>query len=108
MKLYHKDGAGCSWGGETFVPDADGAIDVPVEAVADLASHGFSGVAPEKPEPADPVVSGNPARWTKDVLAAEAERLGIDPTLERKQLLKLVAEARKAEADVAAAEAEKE
>lgn len=40
--------AGVSWGGESYLPDADGIITVPHMAVGDLASHGFEPV-PEGP-----------------------------------------------------------
>jgi hypothetical protein len=108
MKLYHKDGGGCSWGGETFTPDADGAVDVPNEAIADLASHGFTTTAPAPAVVAEsaPTPTGNPAKWTKEVLTAEAVRLGLDATQDRPALVKEVAAARKAEADEAYTEAE--
>src|SRR5580700_11091146 len=94
MKLYHKDAASCSWNGETFEVDADGAVDVPEAAVADLACHGFGSVPPAKPEQPATLI-GNPAKWTKDVLIAEAQRLGLDATLDRPALVKQVAAARK-------------
>ena len=34
-------GASCSFGGESYVPDADGVLTVPCEAVGDLLAHGF-------------------------------------------------------------------
>jgi hypothetical protein len=111
-KLYHKDATGCSWNGETFERQEDGSFEVPNEAAADLAIHGFTATAPVvatvQTVTETVALSGNPAKWTKDQLAAEALRLGIDATQDRSTLLKLVAAARKAEADAALDEAEKE
>jgi hypothetical protein len=107
MKLYSKDATGCSWNGESYEPDADGAVDVPEAAAADLACHGFTTDAPAKAEQEAPL-TGNPAKWSNDILASEAARLGIDTTLPRPALVKQVATARKAEADDAYTEAEAE
>lgn len=104
MKLYHKDATSCSWGGETFEAQ-DGAFEVPEQAAADLLAHGFTTVAPEgEPAPAAPP-SGNPAQWKKEVLTAEAVRLGVNPELPRAEILAAVAGARKAEADAVAVSA---
>jgi hypothetical protein len=108
VKVYCKGATGCSWNGVSYEADADGACDVPPEAAADLASHGFTTEVPAAPEATEAVLTGNPAKWTNDVLAAEAVRLGLDATLARPALIKAVAEGRKAEADAACAEAETE
>jgi hypothetical protein len=34
-------GTGCGWGGIAFQPDEDGVVEVPIEAIGDLLSHGF-------------------------------------------------------------------
>jgi hypothetical protein len=107
MKVYCKGATGCSWNGESFEADADGACDVPAEAAVDLAAHGFSTEPPAVEQVAAPL-TGNPAKWTKDVLTAEAVRLGLDTTQDRPSLVKEVAAARKAEADAAYTEAEAE
>ena len=43
VRMIARSGASsCSWGGQTFAPDEDGAVTVPVEAMADLnQTHGF-------------------------------------------------------------------
>ncbi len=42
VTLIAPDGCtGCSWGGETFVPDGDMRIAVPAPACTELLSHGF-------------------------------------------------------------------
>jgi hypothetical protein len=42
IRLIHRDGAAsCGWQGMKFEPEADGAVTVPVEALAELQSHGF-------------------------------------------------------------------
>jgi hypothetical protein len=110
MLIYHADATGCSFDGVNYEPDATGAFDVPQEALEALQCMGFTTLAPKAEADAAPVVAltGNPAKWTNDVLAAEATRLGLDATLARPALIKAVAEARKAEADAACAEAETE
>jgi hypothetical protein len=40
--MRNADGSGCSWRGETYEPDAEGVVTVPVDAAADLLDHGFS------------------------------------------------------------------
>jgi hypothetical protein len=52
IRLIDKAGDGCSWGGQTYEPDADGFVTVPVVAAADLAAHGYVTAAP-KPVPSD-------------------------------------------------------
>ena len=42
VRLTGPEGASCSWGGQSFSAGEDGALVVPVGAVAALASHGFS------------------------------------------------------------------
>lgn len=114
MLIYHADATGCSFDGANYTPDATGAFDVPQEALEALQCMGFTTQAPIAEADAVPVVApvvaltGNPAKWTNDVLASEATRLGLDATLARPALIKAVAEARKAEADAAFAEAEAE
>ena len=108
MKVFHADATGCSFDGVNYEPDATGAFDVPQEALPALHCMGFTTLAPEPEAKNETVLTGNPAKWTNDVLAAEATRLGLDATLARPALIKAVAEARKAEADAACAEAETE
>lgn len=45
VAMRHKDGAGCSWRGQSFAADGKGIVTVPVAAAADLLAHGFSFVA---------------------------------------------------------------
>ena len=42
VAMRHDDGAGCSWRGQSFAPDAKGVVTVPVAAAAELIAHGFS------------------------------------------------------------------
>jgi hypothetical protein len=66
IRLIHRDGpAACAWQGIKFEPEPDGAVTVPVEALAELQSHGFV-VAPEPTRPDAPLPakggkSGRPA-----------------------------------------------
>jgi hypothetical protein len=62
IRLIHRDGAvGCSWQGMKFDPEEDGALTVPIEALAELQSHGFV-VAPAEvlkaspPQPAEMIL----------------------------------------------------
>jgi hypothetical protein len=41
-EMRNADGSGCSWRGESYEPDADGVVTVPVAAAADLLDHGFT------------------------------------------------------------------
>jgi hypothetical protein len=113
MKLYHEDATGCSYDGASYERDATGAFDVPDEAAVVLLAHGFSTVDPGGSKPiiitvAGEPLTGNPAKWTKEILTAEAVRLGIDPEQARAVVVRAVAEARKVEADAAATEAEQD
>ena len=45
VAMRHEDGAGCSWRGQSFAPDAKGVVMVPFLAAAELLGHGFSFVA---------------------------------------------------------------
>ena len=45
IAMRHGDGAGCSWQGQSFTPDAKGVVTVPIEAAAELIGHGFDFVA---------------------------------------------------------------
>jgi hypothetical protein len=63
----------CSWGGQTFLPDEDGAVTVPVEAMAELVNHHFvpynEALAPQHKEPAAPAPAapaGKPPKQTAD------------------------------------------
>jgi hypothetical protein len=47
VALRHREGAGCSWRGREFPPDAEGVVLVPQEAAAELAAHGFAAVGGE-------------------------------------------------------------
>ena len=42
VAMRHEDGAGCSWRGQSFAPDAKGVVTVPTEAAAELIGHGFA------------------------------------------------------------------
>jgi hypothetical protein len=42
VAMRHADRAGCSWRGQSFVPDGAGVVTVPVAAAAELLAHGFS------------------------------------------------------------------
>jgi hypothetical protein len=59
IRLIHRDGPStCGWQGINFKLDKDGAVTVPLEALADLQAHGFIvapqglGVKPVAPQPA--------------------------------------------------------
>jgi len=108
MNVFHADATGCSFDGVSYEPDENGAFDVPQEAIPALQCMGFTTEAPKVDTAPVTVLTGNPAKWTNDVLAAEATRLGLDTTLARPALVKEVAAARKAEADAAYTEAEAE
>lgn len=41
VSLKHREGLGCGWGGVAYEPDADGVVNVPAAAAADLRWHGF-------------------------------------------------------------------
>lgn len=57
VRVSHGYATGCSWGGEAFEPQKDGTFLVPVAAVADLASHGFTIVeASQAPAPKSPAI----------------------------------------------------
>jgi hypothetical protein len=47
VALRHREGIGCSCRGREFLPDAEGVVLVPQEAVAELAAHGFAPVGGE-------------------------------------------------------------
>jgi hypothetical protein len=49
VRLIDAAGDGCSWGGVTYTPDADGFVTVPIMGAADLAAHGYVS-APPAPE----------------------------------------------------------
>ena len=68
VRMIARSGASsCSWGGQTFEPDEDGAVTVPVEAMADLSppTHDFvpynEALAP-KHEEATAVAAAAPAK----------------------------------------------
>jgi hypothetical protein len=49
IRMRHPNGPrSCGWGGIAFEPDEDGVIEVPVEAIADLQSHGFEPAPPKE------------------------------------------------------------
>lgn len=56
-KLTHPNATGCSWGGVAFEQAEDGTIEVPDEAIADLAAHGFT-LAPAA-EPTEPAAAAS-------------------------------------------------
>lgn len=39
--MHNDDLGGCSWRGQSYEPDDDGVVHVPVDAASDLVSHGF-------------------------------------------------------------------
>ena len=41
VAMRHPEGAGCSFAGRAYEPDADGVVKVPAAAVAELLAHGF-------------------------------------------------------------------
>lgn len=49
-RLRHIDARSCSYGGRVYPADRSGAVTVPVEAVAELASHGFGPADGKKAE----------------------------------------------------------
>jgi hypothetical protein len=83
VRMIYKSGpAACSWGGQRFEPDADGAVTVPVEAMADLGNHGFvpfNGAPKQKATPAAPPAApaAKPPKQTAD--GGGATKLAADP-----------------------------
>jgi hypothetical protein len=65
MKLYHENATGCSYDGVNYDPDVTGAFDVPEEAVADLASHGFTTDPGTEAAEAPAKVTGRKAKAAK-------------------------------------------
>jgi hypothetical protein len=58
VRMSHPLGTGCVWGNmdhesQSYEPDSDGCIVVPIAAVTDLTSHGFFRV-PSEEEPPPP------------------------------------------------------
>ncbi len=45
IALTHPQAIGCSWGGASYSPDADGVVIVPTAAAGDLLAHGFTPVS---------------------------------------------------------------
>lgn len=41
VRLKHPDGLSCGWNGVAYEPDADGVVEVPAAASAELKWHGF-------------------------------------------------------------------
>jgi hypothetical protein len=72
----------CSWGSQTFLPDEDGAVTVPVEAMADLVNHHFvpynEALAP-KHEEAPAVAAAAPAKPRQTAEGGGATKLPEDP-----------------------------
>jgi hypothetical protein len=54
VRLKHPAGLGCGWNGVAYEPDADGVVEVPAPAAADLKWHGFE-AAPAVKEAASAV-----------------------------------------------------
>jgi hypothetical protein len=85
IRMIARSGASsCSWGGQSFEPDADGAVTVPVEALADLVNHNFvpynEALAPKHEEPAPAAAPAAPARAAKQTAdGGGATKLPIDP-----------------------------
>jgi hypothetical protein len=83
VRMIARSGASsCSWGGQTFDPDEDGAVTVPVEAMADLGHHGFvpynEALAPKHAEvPAPTTTPAKPPRQTAE--GGGATKLPADP-----------------------------
>jgi hypothetical protein len=84
VRMIARSGASsCSWGGQTFEPDEDGAVTVPVEAMADLGHHGFvpynEALAP-KHEETPAVAAVAPAKSPRQTAeGGGATRLPEDP-----------------------------
>jgi hypothetical protein len=86
VRMIARSGASsCSWGGQTFEPDEDGAVTVPVEAMADLSppTHDFvpynEALAP-KHEEAHAIAATAPARPPKQTAeGGGATKLPADP-----------------------------
>lgn len=77
-KVSHPDNASCSYGGVTYEPDENGHLTVPLGAVGELASFGFTliEIAQEQaPAPAKPKV---PAKPKADAAQAE-EAAPVEP-----------------------------
>ncbi len=70
VRLKRESGAGASWGGKWFAPDADGCITVPEAALPELTRpiHGFC-VVKESPAPDS---AANVSRFTKPAKATRA------------------------------------
>jgi hypothetical protein len=72
VRMIARSGASsCSWGGQTFAPDEDGAVTVPVEAMEDLGHHGFvpynEALAPKHEElPAAAAAPAKPPKQTAE------------------------------------------
>ena len=84
VRMIARSGASsCSWGGQTFLPDEDGAITVPVEAMADLnQTHDFvpynEALAPKHEEaPVAPVAAVKLPKQTAE--GGGATKLPEDP-----------------------------
>jgi hypothetical protein len=84
VRMIARSGASsCSWGGQTFLPDEDGAITVPVEAMADLnQGHDFvpynEALAPKHEEaPVAPVAAVKTPKQTAE--GGGATKLPADP-----------------------------
>jgi hypothetical protein len=85
VRMIARSGASsCSWGGQTFEPDEDGAVTVPVEAMADLSppTHDFvpynESLAP-KHEEAPAVAAVAPAKPKQTAEGGGATKLPEDP-----------------------------
>jgi len=83
-----------SWGGEVFKADAEGAFDVPDEAVPDLQLHGLA--LTDDQDDDDSQLKEKPiSQWKKEDLLAKAEELGLDlpEDIKKPELIQAVAAA---------------
>ena len=106
--LVHQFATGLNLSGIQIDAQEDGTFEVPDELVGEAVAIGCT--SPPAPAPGAPPAAltppnGNIAQWKAEVLDAEAKRLGVDLTLNRTEMVKAVAAARRIEAEKAEIEA---
>jgi hypothetical protein len=82
-----------SWQDHSADADANGVVDLPEEAAADLAAFG---IIPGDPAPAEPAEVTVPiSQWKNVDLLAKADQLGLQlpPDIKRPDLIKAVTDA---------------
>jgi len=98
MHFHHPDSpiTSLSWQGEQFAADANGVVDLPEAAGADLAAFGIVPGDPALAEPAEITVPVS--QWKNVDLLAQAKVLGLElpPDIKRPDLIQAVAAAMKA------------